>query len=74
MAGTTLKQLIAKALLDPKFKKKLLTDFEGTAKAEGVRLTRSQLKAFGQIKKKDWDQIEKVIGDTLLASSACKSN
>jgi hypothetical protein len=70
--ATTLKHLIARAILEPSFKKKLLKDFVGTAEAEGVRLSPQQAKAFGKLKLRDWNQIEGVIGDNLIATSACR--
>ena len=68
----TLKHLVAKAVLDPVFKSQLLADFEGTAKEEGVHVTEHQLKAFKNVKESDWDLVEKVIGDTLISTCACR--
>lgn len=68
----TLKHLIAKAILDKEFKKKLIGDFEATAKSEGVQLTAEQLKGLKKIKESDWDQIEAVLGDSIIPTSACR--
>jgi hypothetical protein len=69
--ATTLKKLIARGILEPSFKKKLIEDFVGTAKAEGLRLNKAQAAAFKRLTAKDWNQIEDVLGN-LIATSACR--
>ena len=70
--SVTVKHLIAKAVLDPAFKKALIADFEGVSKKEGVKLTREQIHSFSHVTEKDWDLVESVIGDTLIPTCACR--
>lgn len=64
--------LIAKAMLQPSFKKELLKDFSGTAKRYKVKLTPAQSRAFNKLTTRDWNKIQSVMMDGMVAASACR--
>lgn len=68
--ASSIKQLIAQAIVDPSFKARLVADFVSVAAEEGVELTPAQAAAYGKMKPDDWEKTEAVL-TSLIESSPC---
>lgn len=73
MPQKDLRYLIGKALTDDDFKAQLLDDPEATAQSEGCTITPQQANALRKMTPDDWNRIETVLFDTMLATSPCSA-
>lgn len=71
MTKKDLRFLIGKALTDDKFKERLQSDPQGAAADEGCTITSAQADVLKNMKSGDWDKIESVLFDTMIATSDC---
>ncbi len=71
MATKDLKFLIGKALTDDAFKERLQKDPEGAATDAGCTITSAQATVLKNMKPGDWEKIESVVLDTMIATSDC---
>ena len=71
MPKKDLKFLIGKALTDDAFKERLQSDPEGAVAAERCTITPTQADVLKNMSPGDWDKIESVVFDTMIATSDC---
>lgn len=71
MPKKDLKFLIGKALTDDEFKARLQRDPQGAAKDEGCTITSAQADVLKGMNPGDWEKIESVLIDTMIATSDC---
>ena len=65
-----IRELLARGVIDPEFKKELLEDFAAVAKREGVDLTKDELENFQNMTLENWDILEERMVD-FVKSSPC---
>ncbi len=71
MAKKDLRFLIGKALTDDAFKGRLQSNPEAAAKDCDCSITSAQADVLKNMKPGDWDKIESVLFDTMIATSDC---
>lgn len=63
--------VVGKALMQPKFRKALLENAEGTLKKEGIKLERNQIEKIGRLNPESIERMVKAVNRDFSVAADC---